>query len=216
MNINTLVGTDSQNKEVHINFSQHHFILLVGATGTGKSIFHNHLYTQLIKQNTQQEIGFIFLDMARVDFYGWKSPYIITNEAEQEKSVEILESLVQVKGGDGRHIFIHIEECDMFAQFTERAENAVKSILKNRQDITIIYSTSRPGGNALRQSLLDLVDVKIVFEMATEKDLQYVLGVDTEDMPGSWGKIIVHDSKKVSLRAFSDAEVRLLSDFQLS
>ena len=193
MNINIGVGSDSDGGNFSIDFSKRSFVLLAGASGTGKSIFHNNLYRQLTKQNTPQEVGFIFLDMTHVDFASWKSPYIITIETRAEKSIEILETLAHTKNDSAKHIFIHIEECDMFVGFTERAESAVKALLANRKDVTLIYSTSKLS---LRDSLLALVDMKIMFEVG-------------------WEKTVVYESKTVFLKPFSQAEVRLLDGFCL-
>lgn len=216
MNLIISAGKDKDSNEVKIDLATHRFTLLTGSTGTGKSISHNSIYKQLVAENSPDEIGLIFLDMTRVDFSGLQSPYILANETSMEKAVEILESLAKEKGSKSHHTIIQIEECDMFANYTDRAENAVRELLANRSDITLIYSTSRPGGNALSPSLLALIDTKIVFELSTQKDLDYVLGSENNEMPHGWGKTLWHKGKSTHLQPFTKEDAEVLNNFTLT
>lgn len=216
MNLIISAGKDQDGKDVQLDLSTHHFVLLTGSTGTGKSIFHNSIYKQLVEQNTSNEIGLIFLDMTRVDFHRWQSPYILSNETSMEVGIEKLELLGSGKPDPSRHTFVHIEECNMFANYSDKAENAVREILANRNDVTIIYSTSRPGGNALPPSLLALIDTKIVFELSTQKDLDYVLGSENNVLPEGWGKILWDKGQTTHLQPFSQDDVEVLNNFSLN
>jgi len=210
MNSNIPIGND-KNGKVSIDLSTRHFILLVGQTNSGKSIFHNNMYKRLVEQNTPKEIGFIFLDMTQVD--SWESSYTIVKETNHKKAITILEKLACEPINPIRHTIVHIEECDMFQNFTERAEEAIRNVLKNRADVTIVYSTSRPSPRApLRQSLLDMVDTKVIFELNSKRDLQYILK-DDQYMPKSYEKILAYGSKKILLKAFSEAEAKGLQGF---
>lgn len=215
MNLTITAGKDQKNNDVLLNLATHRFLLLTGSTGTGKSIFHNYIYKQLVAENLSEEIGFIFLDMTRVDFCIWKSPYISKIETDAGKAIAMLEQLAKEEASATRHTIVQIEECDIFVNFTERAENAVRVLLANRSDVTLIYSTSRPGGNALSPNLLALIDTRIVFELSTQKDLDYVLGSENNVMPIGWGKILLHKGQTTQLQPFTAKDVEILGNFNL-
>jgi DNA segregation ATPase FtsK/SpoIIIE-like protein len=198
MKTNTLIGISKDNEEVIVDFTNHNFMLLIGETGSGKSIFHNYLYRLLSSDNSPQEIGFIFLDMTRVDFSGWKSKYIINNESRMEDAIKILEDL-SLEETTNRHIFIHIEECDMFVNYKERTEKAISVLLEKRKDITIIYSTSSPSERTMSPFMLSLVDIKVACKTSSQRDQDYILG-ETLAIPSLYGMITAFDNKKIYLK----------------
>ena len=211
-NLVVSLGKDCDGNKGFVDFSNHHFMLLVGQTGSGKSIFHNYLYKKITEQNTPQDIGFIFLDMTQVD--SWKSSYTMAIETHPEKAIKLLEKLISEPINATRHTIVHIEECDMFQSFTERAENAVRAILKSRNDVTIVYSTSRPSPSApLRQSLLKMVDAKVVFQLSSEHDLEYILDDIPPVMPTLYEKILIADSDVFIMEPFSGSEAKELQGF---
>ncbi len=205
MNLIIPIGTNIKNGEIKLDFSNHHFVFLTGVTGTGKSIFHGQIYRELCSQNSPDEIGFILMDMTRHDFNWHKSKYVISWEGHPERAIEIIEKLSLEEPTD-RHIFIHIEECDMFVQHRERTNKAIEELLKNRKDITIIYSTSSPSERTISPSLLTLVDVKVVFKTARQSDQDYILEKNVE-LPPDYCKIIDIDNNALLIEPIS------LSDF---
>ena len=78
MNLKLNFGKDKNNKDILIDLQKEHLhtIFMAGATGTGKSILHYYLYNQLMKNNTSDELGFIFMDMTQVDFNTWNKSYL--------------------------------------------------------------------------------------------------------------------------------------------
>jgi ABC-type dipeptide/oligopeptide/nickel transport system ATPase component len=212
--IYTSIGADSERYKISVDFSKYRLLLLLGQSGSGKSIFHNYLYEHLTRKYSSEEIGFVFLDMTRVDFYDWDSPYIIAKEVGLEKSIEILEKLIKSPVST-RHIFIHIEECDLFVSFPERIKSIIDVILKHPQGVTIIYSTSRLGGKALPAWLLDRADMKVIFETPDVEFLKQVTGNNVSATPKHWEKMVIYDSKRIGLVAFTDSEVKVLRDFRL-
>lgn len=213
-NINTLVGINKENEKISINFTNHHFVLLVGKTGSGKSIFHNYLYKILCSQNSPEEIGFIFLDMTKVDFNGWNSKYIINNQSKMEDAIKVLEDL-SLEATTNRHIFIHIEECDMFVNYQERTEKAISELLKNRKDITIIYSTSSPSERTVSHSMLSFVDIKVVFQLASQEDQDYILG-EVIPMPSRFETIVYFDNKNNYMKPVDISDFESIANWRLN
>ena len=80
MNLNLNFGKDKNGKDIFIDIQKEkiHTTFLTGTTGSGKSILHYWLYKQLMEKNTSDEIRFLFMDMTRVDFAGWRTPYLLS------------------------------------------------------------------------------------------------------------------------------------------
>lgn len=222
------MGKDQSGCEIYIDLEKEniHFILLTGTTGSGKSIFHNNLYYQLVKQNTPEEVGFVFLDMTRVDFTGWQSPYMLFPTLVQiEEALSTLEKLGEeserrVKGHSEtkRAILIHIEECDMVAKSPGRFEKAILNILKykDKNNMFLIFSTSRPSEDVVTQLLLQFCDLKVVFQVANTQDSQYLLGNESAaklTLPGE--KILAFYNKQIKSLPFTDSEAEKLKDLEL-
>lgn len=87
MNLKVDLGVDEQGQNVIVDIEKQniHFIILLGTTGSGKSVFHYHLYKQLAEQNTPEELGFVFYDMTRVDFAGYMCFCCISTYLKQNK-----------------------------------------------------------------------------------------------------------------------------------
>lgn len=228
MNMNIYIGKDSNGNDIYINLEKEniHFILLIGMTGSGKSIFHNNLYYQLVKQNTPEEIGFAFLDMTHVDFKSWHSPYMLfptivnTEEAfialgklgeDSKRRAENISSAI-------RSIVVQIEECNMVAKDPERFEKALFNILraKEKNNMYLIFSTSRPSKDVITQMMLDHADLKVVFKVSSMQDSNYLLGNNRAvafTKPGE--RVLVYHHKQVVYQPFSSSEIERLRDMEL-
>lgn len=214
MNYKIDFGKNEKEQSVDINFSiaNIYLTLLCGETGTGKSVFHNYLYKKLMDQNSPNEVGFIFLDMTRVDFVNWNNKYIVMPTiVNANKAIETLEKLSIEKIDESKHIFIHIEECDMFALDQKRTENAIHQLKIKRPDIHIIYSTSSPREGVLSDNLICEADLKIVFKVASIYDSQRLLGDDTAFNLELNGERIVNMKNWINkMQPFSNEEVKMI------
>lgn len=213
MNLKVNLGIDNQDQRVDLDFKQEniHFVILTGTTGSGKSIFHYHLYRELMEHNTPDEIGFIFFDMTQVDFYGWKeSPYVIDIEFDYKKALDKLENL-PISTESKKAIFIHIEECDMVVNSPEEFEKALKSAL-TKENVYIVFSTSRPSPDVLTPTVRKLADLKVVFNLASEVDSELVLGESlAENFTDPGQRVLVFRDKKVICKPFTELEVETLN-----
>jgi len=209
------LAKDFNNNDIRIDFDKEgiKFILLTGHTGSGKSIFHNNLYKQLSENYSPDEIGFVFLDMTRVDFYGWDSDHIIKPiTVEVEKAVKRLNEIAD--SNSSKKIFVHIEECDMAYHDHEGVERAFKKI-KEKENIYVIFSTSKPSPEYL-ESWLDYFDLKIVFGVASKEDSEFLLGNDSaHGLKNSHNRILAFYQKQIFCKPFSEEEAMELRDFKL-
>ncbi len=168
-------GKTDEGKAVSLDLEQAEirFILLAGMTGSGKSVFHTHLYREFMKQCTPSEVGFVFLDMTRLDFMDWDARYLIrptiTDPAEALRALETLKD-------EQRTIIVHIEECDMVYHDRARLEKAIERILHENKKIYIVYSTSRIDPDYLTDWIEKYVDLKVIFRVAAAEDSMLLLG----------------------------------------
>jgi|SRR3989344_3304001 len=218
-------GKDLEGKDFYLDLEKEnlHTIFLTGTTGSGKSIFHYSLYKQLMEQNTPDELGFVFMDMTQVDFARWYSPYLylpIIFWAEQAlNALELLakesELRAQGKSDNKRAIVIHIEECDMIALDPIRFENAWVKIAKNKDksNIFIVFSTSRPSADVFTELVRDNTDLKVVFNLSSEIDSKTVLGKSLAEKIEPWGKVLAYKNKEIVLNSFSIDEVKAIQDY---
>lgn len=214
MNISTHLGDDIKGNAISLDLSQkdRRFILLVGATGSGKSIFHNHLYRELSKNNLPSDIKFVFLDMTQVDFMDWKSPYLFLPPVSGDDAMDVLEGLTEPGMNLPKTLFVHIEECDLIVQHPERFKKALKLLLA-KEGVHIVFSTSRISReDVLQDWLLDMVDVKIIFKLNSKEDCAF-LGTDSSPIHFVAGeRLMVYKGKYIKLTPFKDAS---LSNFKL-
>lgn len=214
MNLNLYLGKNFLGDDVYLDLEKKnlHFTLLAGMTGSGKSIFHNNLYKQLSEQNTPQDLGFIFLDMTKVNFIDWKSPYVLLPPTAGDEAMDVLEKLA--KKSISKTLFIHIEECDLFWQFPERIKRTLIKLLEN-DNVYIVYSTSRPGEKEIPDWLKVIIDLKVVFTLASHDDC-ITLSVGDEPLHFLENKrLLVYKDKNILCKPFTTEEAKQLENFKL-
>ena len=199
MNLKLNFGKDKNNKDILIDLQKEHLhtIFMAGATGTGKSILHYYLYNQLMKNNTSDELGFIFMDMTQVDFNTWNKSYLyLPVITDQDYALNALELLAN-QDKFNKKIFVYIEECDMFLVGADRFINAWKKI-HNKRNLHIVFSTSRPSPDIFTEKLKQNTDIKIAFNLSSERDSQTVLDKSiAENFTLHGEKIIVYKNREI-------------------
>ncbi len=205
-------GKTEQGDDIDLDFDQENirFVLLIGRTGSGKSIFHNHLYHELMERYTPDEIGFIFMDMTQVDFGRWDSKYlarpVIVNEGE---ALDVLENLKDEK----RKIFVHIEECNMIHHDRSQFERGIDNILRNNKNIILVYSTSAMNFSYLTDWIEKFVDLRVVFQIGDKESARLLLGNDdaaTFAIPGE--RILTYHDKQIKCAPFPEPKKKIYLD----
>ncbi len=188
MNLKVSLGKDIDKQDYSIDFAKQNInlTLIAGSSGTGKSVLGYHIYQQLVKQNSPNEITFVLIDNVHLEFTQWnqKSPYLYCpNITDQTKALKVLESVaeqIDQINSSTKHYFIHIEECNQFASDTERMKQIFQKLFQNKSDskIHLIFSTSRPSKEIFADWLLEISDLKIIFKLPKPDDYITVAGED--------------------------------------
>jgi DNA segregation ATPase FtsK/SpoIIIE-like protein len=175
-------------------------MLLAGMTGSGKSVFHEHIYHDLMSRYTPEEIGYIFMDMTQVDFGGWDPAYLARPViVDPDEALGVLETIHD----EVRTVFIHIEESNMVHRDRLRFEKGIENVLHANANIVLIYSTSAIDPSYIPDWLERYMDVRVVFRVATEDDSMLLLGnasASTLANPGE--RIVMYDGKQVKCMPF--------------
>lgn len=206
------VGHDIEGKAVELDFDKDNinFVLLAGHTGSGKSIFHNNLYKQLMAKYTPDEIGFVFMDMTRVDFPTTWSPYLfLPTISHSLTAIVVLLGLSELN--TKKSIFVHIEEDNMVHEDGESLERAFDK-LRLRPNIHVVYSTSRLNSTYFTTWLEKYIDCKVVFSVANYSML--LLGNSKAyqfTKPGE--RILAYNDKQIHCQPFTEEERVGLEEF---
>ncbi len=222
MQANIYIGRDWKKNKVFINFNKEniHRIVLSGESGSGKSIFHSSLYQQLVQQNTPEQLGFVFLDMTKLDFSNFPySAYLYKPViVDMQKALECFDKLgKESKSKKPKSILIHIEECDMIYHDRKRFEQAWLNIASNKDknDVFIVFSSSRCCPEVFTKTILDNTDLKILFfpeklqSIASRYD-EYstcLFGKKLKYPHSEWQRILATNKKELLYQGYLEEEV---------
>ena len=187
---------DGERMEIDFDAEEIRFVLLVGQTGSGKSVFHSHLYREFMRAYSPEELGFVFLDMTRSEFPEWDTRYLARPIVhDTEEALRTLEDIAESE--TDRKIVIHIEECDMVYRDRARMEAALDRLIA-KENILVVYSTSRIDPEYLGDWMDRYADMKVVFAVSNEADSNFLVGTYRAARLLSPGdRIIVHGGRKI-------------------
>lgn len=156
-------------------------ILILGETGTGKSTLLESVYEKLKSKYKIGNLVFYIFDFTRVEFLTWKEdPYLgLPVIYDLEKSADLLKGLCGQKFN--KRTVIHIEECDL-AYHDIKILEAIWSHAKNDENLTLVFSTSRPSENVLTNSILRDTDIKIIFKLSTAEQSKRLVGYEGAEL----------------------------------
>lgn len=170
----------------YFTFNVDNSMLLVGQTGSGKSVLEDKLLTRIIAAHNPQTLQFVLIDMIGVDFEDLRQNHqdLIQTDIkfESDKGLDKLDELAQlsderIKNDDNQpQIFICIEECDLAVADQARFDKAVMTINKNAKaaNLKLIYSTSRIGEQTISKQLMGSFDLILVGLLASEETEEFI------------------------------------------
>ena len=155
----------------YFTFNVDSSLLLVGQTGTGKSVLEDKYIERLLKSYKPDKLQFILLDMTGVDFYQLRDShkeYIKEDvQFDSDKGLDVLEVTAQLAEDRAASntkeplIVLLIEECDMAAVDQEHFDSLLIRIneVASSANMKVIYSTSRPAPDVVSRRLLESFDL---------------------------------------------------------
>lgn len=226
MNSKVNLGNDIQGNNVEIDLDREniHFIILAGESGSGKSVFHERLYKELIDHNNSKQLGFIVLDTNRVELASWESSYLIkppiveVDEALDEFERLGKESILRAGGkvSAKQAIIIHIEECNMIWANKKRFEKALVNIVKNKNknNMFLVFSSSKTGPEVFTSAIMKNADLKVIFKVYDESYSKFLMGESLAEKFTKPGKrVLVFKNKQIICQPFTEAEIRSNEQF---
>jgi len=198
--------------ELNLDEENINFILLAGQSGSGKSVFHNNLYKELLEKYSKDQVGFLLLDMTRVDFFDWPTEYLIRPIIyKAEGAIKALDELADLK--INKIIFVHIEECDMVYKAPEEVQRAFMK-LKPLKNIHIVYSTSRLDRDCIGEWVEKFIDLKVVFKVTNEEESLLLLGNKSASQFKDIGeRILGFNNQRILCKPFSEQEIEATDKF---
>lgn len=169
----------------YFTFNVDNSLLLVGQTGTGKSVLEEKYLKRLITSHTADELKFVLLDMTGVDFSDIREnhpEYILEDiKFDAEKGLELLNRFATTVAERMETrtsiplLVLCIEECDMAAVDQKRFDEALIKIngYAKVANVKVIFSTSRPAPDVLSKLLINSFDVILAGTLG-ESDYEYL------------------------------------------
>lgn len=174
--------------EDYFTFNVGDSVLLVGQTGTGKSVLVEKLMERMVRAKAPEELKFALFDNTGVDYgeFAAQHPeYVLVHvSTDAEKALLGLMELanmavVRAKLGKSQsQIVVLIEECDIAALDQEKFDTAVIKINENAKaaNVKLLYSTSRPAPDVVSKKLIASFDFVLSGTLASAADAEH-LGV---------------------------------------
>lgn len=211
MNLNISIGktVDGRN-EVFLDLAKDsvHTIAFSGATGSGKSVFHHSVTKQIMKNNTPEEVGFIFMDFKVVEFGEYKDSAYLNCPIvyDPKEAVKVLRELTHeseqrfngLKDAK-KAIIVHIEECDIVYAAPGLLEKVWKTIdeQSEKNNIYVFFSSSKSTNDVFTPELLSHTKLRGMFVSGdtrfgieeVNKYASLILGQSLKILPEPWTRI---------------------------
>lgn len=216
MNLKVSIGKTLDGKEevfLDLKKDKVNTVVFSGATGSGKSSFHHSVTEEIIKNNTPEQVGFIFIDFKQVEFGKYKNSDYLYHSIiyKPEEAAVVLKDLIKesrlrFKGlkSSEKAIIVHIEESDILYSFPALLEEVWQTIEEQseRNNIYVLFSSSKCSSEVFTTKLLNYSRLKGVFisenSEATEinKYTALVLGNSPKTLPEPWSRLFRRKNEK--------------------
>jgi hypothetical protein len=175
----------------YFTFNVDNSLLLVGQSGSGKSVMCEALFKRYVNAKTPKELRFVILDMTGVDaeiLRDEHTEYIEELiEFDTDKAFDSLEKYAELavsgRKNESSLIFIFIEECNMPRVDQARFDRLVETINKNakKANIKLIYSTSVIQPDSISKRLMKSFDLMLVGHQCDSEARKYLSVPDMDD-----------------------------------
>jgi DNA segregation ATPase FtsK/SpoIIIE-like protein len=172
----------------YFTFNVDNSLLLVGQTGSGKSVLQDELIRKLVASNSPETLQFVLLDMTSADYWDLRQDhkefikkYVAINSDEGLDVLDEMAALSEKRKNQQDplpQLFICIEECDMAVLDQSRFDKALITINANakKANMKLIYSTSRIGEQTISKDLMKRFDL-ILAGLVADEETETFLGV---------------------------------------
>lgn len=191
----------------YFTFNVDNSMLLVGQSGTGKSVLEDKYIERLLTSHTPDELQFILLDMTGVDFEQIREKYpdYIQEDIkfDSSKGLDVLEVTAHLaeeraNSSDKKPLLVLlIEECDMAAVDQEHFDSLLVRInnVASAANMKVIYSTSRPAPDVVSRRLLESFDLILAGKLV-ETDYSN-LGIKKPDEHPAYDFVVTQKSQNL-------------------
>ena len=191
----------------YFTFNVDNSMLLIGQSGTGKSVLVDKYIERLLKSHTPDKLKFILLDMTGVDFEQLREKHQVYIQEDVKfdsgKGLDVLEvtaHLAEERANSNDKeplIVLLIEECDMAAVDQEHFDSLLIRINKaaSSANMKVIYSTSRPAPDVVSRDLLESFDL-ILAGTLSEVDYEN-LGINKPKEHPSYDFVVTQRSQNL-------------------
>lgn len=167
-------------------------ILIVGTTGSGKSMIADNVINTLFIKNKPEEVNFVFIDPKRVMLMQYADiPHtlqpIATDEDGYKKQLHFISEEVGKRKKLPKDelekvpsVVVVVDEISdlMHSNLSAEFEGTLKQLIDSVEDLKIytLLETSRPSKEVLSKTLQSLYGTRIVGSVASVEDSETVLG----------------------------------------
>jgi S-DNA-T family DNA segregation ATPase FtsK/SpoIIIE len=192
----------------HVRISKAPHILVAGMTGGGKSVFVHKLITQVLFNNTPNEVRLLLIDPKRIEFGRYKGvPHLVADPAYEAQRIENLlvwavtemqmrfdfmeQSGMTDITSQGRwpRLLIFIDELANLIIGNKKMEKPIVEIasMGRAAGVHLILATQRPSADVITGLIRANVPTRVCMPVITKMDSRIVLDVpggETLEKPG--------------------------------
>jgi DNA segregation ATPase FtsK/SpoIIIE, S-DNA-T family len=163
-------------------------ILIVGATGSGKSIFLHTVLTELLVRNSSDDLKVVIFDPKCFEFSKYnKDPHLLfpVLKNNKEEILNALNNLLNIvnerfenKGRKYPEIVVLVDEyCELF-YIDEKVNDLFIEILKHGSEVGVhlILALQNPTKEIVGEQLRDLIPCRIVLLVTSKEESKLLIG----------------------------------------
>lgn len=218
------IGWDKKDNIIDINLKNN--LLVIGTTGSGKSICLNEIITSIVMNYSSTEIKLLTIDTSMVELSSFNSiPYYIKNTiVSPTEIVEELQELAKEitrrrKNNKNTPILVLIDDFYDVCSFDQSILPTIERLLKEGKDknVYFIIATDTPSTEIITEDIKNEIDGTIYLTLAPGEKQEFSLDLTKTDIEyiTEIGNAIykTNDNKeKIKIPEVTDDEIKLIRD----